>query len=522
MTSTEPDHDVATLTRNVAWLLGTRMVTMAIGLLGLPILMSTLGLLQFGSWAVLLGGTFAFGTLELGMSSAVMRWTTLALMPESERFGAHDINAIMSNSLACAAAVFALAGIPLFVLAEPLAAWLNLPATEWFSAGQCIMIVYSTVSIMALLRCTVAPMLAARRMDVHAGFTTLQAFVGAAATWGVAWTTRRLDMVLVANALAIITVQVFAALWTRRRMPWRLAPRTLDRGLARAMLGYGISLQFSDLSTFVMYQFDKLIISGVVSPVEVTHYEVASRSAQSLGSISSAPFIAFTPTLTERHGRREDPSADLLRMLRLTVLGTGLFLLLPLAVARIGLFAWVGQIGYHAAATFGLLALSVISTTLVMPLSISAQAMGRASMELTRAAGAMIINVPASVLLINAYGKEGAAMGTLIACVIANSLFAAWLLRALALPWRAVAADLRSLLVPIVATAVAIALLERLVEPWVIASRWYMAPTAAVLYVLGALGVSLWIWRGEALHPEERALVLSLRTRWMRFRGSVA
>ena len=40
MTQAEQDHDVAALTRNVAWLLGTRMVTMAIGLLGLPILMS--------------------------------------------------------------------------------------------------------------------------------------------------------------------------------------------------------------------------------------------------------------------------------------------------------------------------------------------------------------------------------------------------------------------------------------------------------------------------------------------------
>ena len=519
---TEPDHDVATLTRNVAWLLGTRMITMAIGLLGLPILMSTLGLLQFGAWAVLLGGTFAFGTLELGMSSAVMRWTTLALMPESERFGAHDINAIMSNSLACAVAVFALAGIPLFTLADPLAAWLNLPATEWFSAGQCIIIVYSTVTIMALLRCTVAPILAARRMDVHAGFITLQSIVGAAATWGVAWSTRRLDMVLVANAVAIITVQVFAALWTRRRMPWRLAPGTLDMGLARAMLSYGIALQFSDLSTFVMYQFDKLIISGVVSPVEVTHYEVASRSAQALGSISSAPFIAFTPSLTERHGRREDPSADLLRMLRLTVLGTGFFLLLPLAVSRLGLFAWVGQIGYHAAATFALLALSVISTTLIMPLSISAQAMGRASMEFTRAAAAMIINVPASVLLISAYGKEGAALGTLIACVVANSLFAWWLLHTLALGWQRVIAALRSLFTPILTTTLVVALLARAAEPLVLQSRWYMAPVAAVLYALGVLGLMVWLWRSDALREEERALMSSLRNKWLRAGGRAA
>jgi O-antigen/teichoic acid export membrane protein len=503
-----------TLTRNGAWLLGTRIVAMCVGLLGLPIMMSTLGVLQFGSWAVLLGGTFAFGTLELGMSSAVMRWTTLALMPESTTAESHKINAIMSNSLACAAAVFALVGVAIYFAADPLAAWLNLPATQWFSAGQCILIIYATVAMMALLRCTIAPLLAARKMASHASFTVLQSIVGAAATWGVAGSTHRLDLVLLANSLTIVAVQTFAAVWTRRRMPWRFEYRLLEPKLARAMLGYGAALQFSDLATFVMYQFDKLMISGMVSPTEVTHYEVASRTAQALGSVSSAPFVAFTPSLTERHGRNEDASTDLLRMLRLTVLGVGFFLLLPLAVSPIGLFAWVGQIGYHAAGTFALLVLSVISTMLIMPLSITAQAKGRASIEFTRAACAMVINVPASVLLIHSYGKEGAALGTLIACAVANSLFAWWMLRALALSWKRIVVELGQLLRAIVATASLIALATHLIEPLVISTRWLMAPAAAALYSIGVLVLSAWLWRGGAFHEEERAVILSLRRRW--------
>jgi peptidoglycan biosynthesis protein MviN/MurJ (putative lipid II flippase) len=127
----------------------------------------------------------------------------------------------------------------------------------------------------------------------------------------------------------------------------------------------------------------------------------------------------------------------------------------------------------------------------------------------------MIINVPASVLLISAYGKEGAALGTLIACVVANALFAWWLLRTLALGWRSVAAALLPVFLPILATSIAIALLARMVEPFVLASRWYMAPTAAALYALGVLGLVAWLWLGGALQPEERALVASLRTRWL-------
>lgn len=514
MTRTDSGDGAETLTRNGAWLLGTRIVAMCVGLLGLPIMMSTLGVLQFGAWAVLLGGTFAFGTLELGMSSAVMRWTTLALMPDSATAEAHKINAIMSNSLACAAVVFTLVGALVFVVADPLAAWLKLPATQWFSAGQCILIIYATVAILALLRCTIAPLLAARKMASHAGFTVLQSIVGAAATWGVAGSTHRLDLVLLANSSAIIAVQTFAAVWTRRRMPWNFERRLLQPKLARAMLGYGAALQFSDLATFVMYQFDKLMISGMVSPTEVTHYEVASRTAQALGSVSSAPFVAFTPSLTERHGRNQDTSEDLLRMLRLTVLGVGFFLLLPLAVSPIGLFAWVGQIGYHAAGTFALLVLSVISTMLIMPLSMTAQAKGKASIEFTRAACAMVINVPASVLLIHSYGKEGAALGTLIACMVANSLFAGWMLRSLKVSWKRVAVALGRFLRAILITTLGIALLTHLIEPLVISTRWLMAPAAATLYAAGVLTLSTWLWRGGAFHDEERILILSLRGRW--------
>lgn len=513
MSQPESRDDLASLTRNGAWLLGTRMITMGIGLLSLPILMSALGLLNFGAWAVLLGGTFAFGTLELGMSSAVMRWATLAMMPESSSSGGHDLGAIMSNSLLCTATVFAVVGFAVYFTADPLAGWLNLPATPLLSPGECILLIYATVAVMALLRCTIAPLPAARMMKAYGAFTVLQAIVSAGATWTMAWATRRLDLVLIANAVAIIAVQSLAAAWTWNRMHWRLSPALLDRRLAGSMLRYGAALQFSDVSMFVIYQFDKLIISGVVAPVEVAHYEVASRSAQALGSFSSSPLGAFAPTLTEQHGRSEDLSHDLLRLLRLTVLGAGFFLLLPMAVAPIALFAWVGQIGYHAAGTFTLLALAMISTLLVTPLSMAAQAMGQASMELKRASGAMLINLPAAAILISLYGKEGAALGTLLACFTANTVFARWLLRRLGLPQTRVMLALRPLIVPMLAGAVLLAMAARLIEPFVISSRWYMAPAAVGLYAVGLLAVFMWLWQSGALLAEERAFFVSLKDR---------
>jgi O-antigen/teichoic acid export membrane protein len=477
--------------------------------------MHALGLEQFGAWSVLLGGSFAFGTLELGMSNAVMRWATLAMMPESRDRGLHGLDAVMTNSLACTTMVFLLAGTVVYFIADPLAAWLNLPRTPLLSPGQCILLMYATVAVLALLRCTIAPMLAARRIVAHSSFILLQSVVGAVATWSVAWTTHRLDLVLIANTIAVVSIQSLAAIWARRRMAWRVSRRSFHPGLALDMLRYGAALQFSDLSTFVIYQFDKLVISGVVAPLEVSHYEIASRSAQALGNMSSAPFIAFAPSLTERHGRNEEPTGALLRMLRITVLGGGLFLLLPTALAPIALFAWVGEVGYHASGTFVLLSLSVMSTLLVMPMSMLAQAMGRASMEFSRSCMAMVVNVPSSWMLIHAYGKEGAALGTLIACLLANVCFALWLHRRIGLSWRRTASELRPLAVPLLVVAIALAFACRGIQPYVISSRALMAPATLLLYAAALACVFTWLWRSGAIREEERRYLKLLKERWL-------
>jgi peptidoglycan biosynthesis protein MviN/MurJ (putative lipid II flippase) len=131
-------------------------------------------------------------------------------------------------------------------------------------------------------------------------------------------------------------------------------------------------------------------------------------------------------------------------------------------------------------------------------------------MEFKRAGGAMLINVPLSASLIYAYGKEGAALGTLIACFVANSLFAHQLLKRLGLAWRRTLAALWPLLLPLGATALGLAVAARAIEPLVIASRWYMAPAALGLYLAGLAVAGFWLWQSGSLDASERAYLASL------------
>ncbi|MGQ0801659.1 MAG: oligosaccharide flippase family protein [Pseudomarimonas sp.] len=494
------------------WLLLARGISIALGILGLPILMSSLGHLQFGAWAVLLGGVFAFGTLEFGLSSAVVRWASLA-QSRTNSMGAPaspSLDAVLSNALLCTFIVYCLGGVLLLSVVEPIAAWLQLPETPLLSPANCILWVYSTVAAVALLRCANSLMQSSGRMRAFAVTSVAQSLTGAVLTWPVAFLTERLDLLLFANTFALLLVQSLAAVWTRRRVHWKMRRRHIELKLMAAMFRHGSALQLSDLATFVMFQFDKLIIAGVVTPSEVSHYEVASRSAQALGQLPQAPFAALTPVWTRQHARDESLAAPAVQMLRITIIGIGFFLLLPLAVAPIGLFAWVGQVGYHAAAVFMLLTVALIANLLVLPLSICAQAIGRASLELRRALIAMICNAPLTLTLIQVYGKEGAALGTAIACVLANAWFATQLMRALHLSIRQFLSALWPVVLPVIVVFSVLAISAQAIEPIVIVSRWRMAPASAMLYAAAATTLVFWLLRGRVLTADEQAFLIRL------------
>jgi O-antigen/teichoic acid export membrane protein len=495
-----------------AWLLFARAISISLGILGLPILMSSLGQLQFGAWAVLLGGVFAFGTLEFGLSSAVMRWTSMARTePASTRTNAMpSIDAVLTNALLTTFLIFALGGALLATAAQPLADWLQLPDTPLFSPADCILWVYATVAIVALLRCGIALMQSSGHIRAFAVTSIAQSAAVALLTWPVALVTARLDLLLIVNAVAMISIQCLAAIWIRRRVRWKVVAGEANIGLMWAMLRHGSALQLSDLATFVMFQFDKLIIAGVVTPSEVSHYEVASRSAQALGQLPLAPYGALAPVLTEQHTRDESLAAPALQMLRVSIFGIGFFLLLPLAVAPIGLFAWVGQVGYHASAVFMLLTIALTANLLVMPLTLCAQAMGRAPLEFRRALSAMFLNAPLTFLLIQHFGKEGAALGTAIACVVANAWFTRRMMRALRLDGRQLLAAVWPVAKPVLVVFAALLLAAQAVEPIVISSRWRMAPASAILYSLAAAALATWFVRGCGLSIEERLFLARL------------
>jgi len=93
-------------------MMAARVFSIVIGLAGIPVLLSQLGMDNFAAWAVLLGGSLAFYTLEMGMTPTVVKF--LAESDDSDNDG---VSSIISNATALLVISFTSAGILLFVFA---------------------------------------------------------------------------------------------------------------------------------------------------------------------------------------------------------------------------------------------------------------------------------------------------------------------------------------------------------------------------------------------------------------------
>ncbi|PIW49976.1 MAG: hypothetical protein COW18_04550 [Zetaproteobacteria bacterium CG12_big_fil_rev_8_21_14_0_65_54_13] len=483
-------------------MMAARVFSIVIGLAGIPVLLSQLGMDNFAAWAVLLGGSLAFYTLEMGMTPTVVKF--LAESDDSDNDG---VSSIISNATALLVISFTSAGILLFVFASPLAAWLNLPDTALLSAGGLILFVYVAVGLSSLLRIGLNTFFAARRFQAVAGISMVQSIASNIIAWVAALTTQRLDLVLIAYWGAQLLVITVSLIWARREQPWHFSPHFLRWKTITTLLSHGFNLQFNELMYFVHFQFDKMIIAGFAGLSEVAHYEVASRAGQALRSLPFTAITTLLPTATEKLARGAEIWGDYMAMTRASGMAAVLFLLLPLAVSPIFLFAWVGQIGYHGRWVFMLLACGIAISVLAMPVSNFIQAMGKTVIDARFALVSITMNVTFSLILIQQWGKEGAAAGTALA-ISATGI--AYMNKFHQLQGRRLIDTLRYL-AGIFWPALFICLicygLERIIEPLVISSRWYMGPAAVALYVGGLIAIVWVMVFTNRLGREETALL---------------
>jgi O-antigen/teichoic acid export membrane protein len=505
-----------------ALMVGARIVNMAMGLATLPVLIRFLGGNGFAAWAILLAVASGLSLLEIGMSPAVVRFLTVPILHERWEEGRE----LFGRAWVLLALSFGMGGLAVYAGSTALAAWLRLPATELFSPQQLIQGVFVAVAMRAFLQNGILALFASRRFGAVAAISVLQPLSSNVAAMVVAWQTGRLDMTLAAFWIAQLLVVATTFVFARKMCVPRFLRSTIDLKRLRELGYYGLVSQMEGWAQFVNFQFDKLIIAGLVGLWGVAPYEVANRAIVALRSVPASGAETVLPSAMANQADREQLWKLYLASTRMAAYGVVLFMLAPLVVAPVFLYAWTGEMGYLGRWIFVALSLGAMASVLALPAATLAQAEGRPGLQGVAALAAIAINIPLSLLLVVRWGSAGAALGTAVAMTASACLLIHAVHRHFGRPVKATVQLLGAFWPPVVVClcwmVVSYGVFGAWFETLAPATRYSrftrVAPgfVAMLVYAMALTNViAVEFWRGAIL-PRERALLAdAIRGRWL-------
>ncbi len=397
-----------------ALMVGARVASMLMGIATIPFLIHYLGSTGFAAWALLLALGAGFSLLDLGANNIIVRF--LAEPAASGRW--HEVRATLGLVWVMLATVYALGLAAAFYLSGPLAAWLRLPATEWLTPREAVCVVFVAVALKAFLETATRTLYAARQFQTVALIALLQPLLSNLAAIGTAWGTSRLDLTLLAFWFVQLNLLALLCFLFRRQCLPTLDATNFSVVQMGRMAAFGLKTQVEQWAQFINFQFDKLIIAGFVGLWAVAPYEVANRSVLALRSVPASGVETMLPAVVLLQADRAGVLHWYLDSMRITVYGLCVFMLAPLAVAPVFLYAWTGELGYVGRWVFLALLTGAMASVLTLPAAILSQASGRADLPARSAGTSMVLNVLLSLLLVLNWGLAGAAIGTAIALVL--------------------------------------------------------------------------------------------------------
>lgn len=385
-----------------------------------PIMLSRLGLAQFGVWAVTGALAQYASLLDLGITSALARFIAVH-EANGDRRGVEEV---VGLGLIVATVV----GI-LMLLAAALIAPLVSGSLGVLATGQMRIVLLCSAAIAAfyLFSAVVGSVpLGLRRM----GPPNVAATIGNLTNFSFSIVALALSSELpayaVANAAAagvtfLLAVASFVYVWSR---PFARRPGGAQ---AREIVSFGFKSQLIGLAELVNAQTDKLIIAAMLGARTAGAYEIGNRVVQGVRSLGQITLLALIPTA----------SADLVKRGRAVILEYySRYTVRTLAIAlpifgsvSVGapylLVAWLGELPPDTVSIIVLLATTygvAMMTGVAMTLTVSD---GHPGVVAQTAVLVVCLNIGATLVAAPLFGLWGVLLATVGAQVVAGTVFLA-------------------------------------------------------------------------------------------------
>lgn len=386
----------------------------------IPLIISHIGQVEFGIYALVLGLIGTFGLFDLSLSTSFIKFI-------SEHYNRREFEELnntintgfvfyVSFSLAVSLVVYALSGTIITVINVPQ----ELVDTGVFALKIGIAIFFLATSTTIF----VSILVSLQKMYVNSLLGLVINFLNFCLTIVLLELGMGLKGVLLSQLGTVLVSVLCNILLAKRALPeLRFSIRSLNSRSFKKMFNIGLQMQVSKISAFISEKYDEFLLSYFSVLNNVTFFNLASKVTRFGKFFPIQLFQQAAPAAAELDARNEQDKLhqlfiDTTKYLSLASLPIFLYMF---TFAELIVFTWVGD-GYALSAY--LLRILVIGQVLNLMISAPGNSIipniGIPKYLMYEGIIALVINLVISFFLIKHYGIWGAAIGNSIATVISS------------------------------------------------------------------------------------------------------
>lgn len=388
-----------------------------------PFIIYTIGLTQFGIWAVFSAIASIFLLLDLGLTSAYLKF--ISQHYTNEKFD--RLNSVINSGFVFNAVLYGPMLLLAFVFRRPLYALLNIGPGVYRDTDLIFAGILLTVLITIVSSSYTAVLKSIQRLEVFSKISAIAILIKTALIFVLLTQGLELKGLLIGELFFVSVVNLSSIHYARKFVPnMRISLFLFRFQELKEMIHYGIKLQVSQLANMVHQQTDKLLVSNLLNPASVSLYQVAQQIASLLRLVTSFVLPVVLPAASELTAQSDRKGLKQLCTKGLRYVSLMSFSLagyIWVCAGQIIVF-WLGSTEFdESIAALKWLAIVFAVAPLTGVLATVGRGMGVVECEMRSSLLLVVVQLPLNLFLIPTYGVRGAAMGALIAILVSMSYF---------------------------------------------------------------------------------------------------
>lgn len=391
-----------------------------------PLILNAVGTDAYGLWAVFNSLAGYFSLFDLGLNTAVTKYTAEFLVTRTR----HEISRMVSTIFVVTGVIAVLTAIIIGILAIRVDAVFHMDPS--LAAGARIACAVMGINVALTLVAGVIGnvIYGFQRVDLWRICGALQIACNTALS--VLFLRMGFGLVGLAFAAVIATslvIGLYSAILTQREFQISVRPGLFDRQFLREVFPFSSRTFLLSLTSRALYYSDYVIIGVFLGAAAVAPYEVAYKTCFLSTYLFSVVSTTMFPSFAEFIARGEQ---DRIRTLFVRIVRLSLVMAVPTGIVlmvfgRPLVELWVGSAATAPATLFAVLVAMNVCHAIGTPGAMLLQSAGRNRELMYAEIVNAVLNVSLSVVLIKTVGVIGVAVATLLAHLLTSFWVVLWL-----------------------------------------------------------------------------------------------